>query len=163
MSIRTDLQSLPFRSLGDLLLRYFAFWIFFQCHMVMITLGGLHGVIPYFYPSMGTYHIDLLIPLVFVEVPLWWLCVSVISIWRKSWWIEIGCAFVIVALLWWIVPYLARDLTVAIRDWDIVFQYKENRILQHYVTSTATMIIMVASAFLIALLKSWRGVYNSDC
>lgn len=162
MSIRTALRSLPIRVLGDLLLRYFVVFVICQLYFVMITLGNLQGVLPSFYLGMGTYRIDLMIPLFLVQLPIWWLVVTVISIWKKSLWIEIVSAQLIVAFLWWILPTVYTAFSEPVMIWGKLFEPNEHERLSHYIRSTTTFMLTSISSLVIVGLKSWRGVYNSS-
>ena len=159
MNIRTVLHVL-FRSLGDLLLRYFVVFVICQVYFAMITLGNLEGVIPGFYLGMGTYRLDLMLPLLFVHVPIWWVFVALLSIWKKSWWIEVVVGLMIVALLWWILPAVFKAYSEPVMIWGKLFEPNDHERLAHYIRSTTTFMLTSISSLVIVGLKNWRGIYD---
>ena len=159
MNTRTVLYVL-FRSLGDLLLRYFVVFVICQVYFAMITLGNLEGVIPGFYLGMGTYRIDIMLPLFLLQVPIWWVFIALTSIWKKSWWIEVVSSQMIVAFLWWILPTVFTAFSEPVMIWGKLFEPSEHERLAHYIRSTTIFMLTSISSLVIVGLKSWRGVYD---
>ncbi|NRP59224.1 hypothetical protein [Marinobacterium sp. xm-d-564] len=144
------------RLLSDLLLRYLFAVIAIALYGTLIFISGVDAVIPRM--AMSLFHTgSVILFILVVYVPVCWLMFSVISVWFKPIWLEIGLSLIIPLMAYFVIPAIYEYFYPPNYDvWDTgsMDEYADRRKLMRFIDYLGSTVIAALIALFILQLRS---------
>lgn len=140
------------RFLYDLLWRYLFAVIASVLYGTLIFASGVDAVIPRI--AMTTFHTGAVMLFVLVVyVPVCWLIYSVISLWYKPLWLELGLSLLIPLMAYIVLPIVWGTNSMD----EYVQKYAERRELMRFIDYLGSTVTVVMIAFFMQMFRSRKG------
>ena len=153
------------RFLYDLLWRYLFAVIAIVLYGTLIFTSGVDAVIPRI--AMTTFHAGAVMLFVLVVyVPVCWLMNSVISVWYKPVWLELGLSLVIPLMAYVVLPAMHEHFFPSASNSDVwgtdnmdeyVQKYADRRELIRFIDYLGSTVTVVLTAFFMQIFRYKKG------
>ena len=150
------------RFIRDLLLRYLLSFIVLALYGTLVFLTEVNAVIPKMGMFTSHYGSVMLFVLV-IYVPICWLMLSVISVWCKPIWLELGLSFLIPLMAYIVLPAFFEHFYHPDKDAFVagsVYQYLDRIELIRFIDYLGSTVAAALTAFLMNLKGASEKVAN---
>ena len=153
------------RFLYDLLWRYLFAVIATVLYGTLIFASGVDAVIPRI--AMTTFHTGAVMLFVLaVYVPVCWLMNSVISVWYKPLWLELGLSLLIPLMAYVVLPAMYEHFYPSASNYNVwgtdsmdeyVQKYAERRELIRFIDYLGSTVTVVLTALFMQMYRARKG------
>ena len=144
------------RFISDLLLRYLFAVIAIALYGTLIFTSGLDAVIPRI--AMTTFHTgSVMLFVLVVYVPVCWLMFSIISVWYKPVWLELGLSLLIPLMAYVVLPAVYKYVYPDnYNDWGAgsMDQLSDRRELMRFIDYLGSTVTVVLIALFMQMFRS---------
>jgi len=142
------------RLISDLLLRYLFAGIAIALYVTLIFISGVDAVIPRI--AMTTFHTgSVMLFVLVVYVPTCWLMTSIISVWYKPIWVELGLSLLIPLMAYIVLPALYEYFySRNTEPWSV---YADRRELMRFIDYLGSAVTAVLMALFMQMFRPFRN------